>query len=226
VVAALDWIDQYGDMDGDGFVEYHRRTPRGLANQGWKDSFDSVFHADGVLAEGPIALCEVQCYVHAAQLAGARLARCFSEIERAERLEHQARELQERFQRLFWCEEIASYALALDGEKQPCRVRTSNAGHALFTGTASMVQAEKLATTLMSKDCFSGWGIRTTSSRELRYNPMSYHNGSVWPHDNAIIARGLARYGFAKEALAILSGVFEASLFFDLNRLPELFCGL
>ncbi len=225
IKGALNWIDEYGDRDHDGFVEYYRKTPKGLANQGWKDSFDSVFHAEGRLAEGPIALCEVQCYVHAAKQAAARIAADLGEPELAGNLQRQASALRDRFLKQFWCEEIDTYALALDGDKRACQVRTSNAGHALFTGTASPEHATRLAATLMAEDSFSGWGIRTVSSREIRYNPMSYHNGSVWPHDNSMIAYGLARYGFTNEALRILAGLFDASLFLDLNRLPELFCG-
>ncbi len=225
ILAALTWVDEYGDRDRDGFVEYYRKTPKGLANQGWKDSFDSIFHADGRLAEGPIALCEVQCYVHAARRVAARMAWNLGETDRARALERAAAELQERFVKQFWCEELQTYALALDGDKRPCQVRTSNAGHALFTGTASQEHAARLAATLLADDSFSGWGIRTVSALEVRYNPMSYHNGSVWPHDNALIAYGLARYGFTSEALRILTGLFDASLFMDLNRLPELFCG-
>lgn len=223
--AALRWIDEHGDADGDGFVEYHRRTSEGLANQGWKDSQDSVFHADGSLAEGPIALCEVQAYVYAAQQAAAALALALGDTARAEMLRDKAAQLQKRFDEVFWSEELSSYVLGLDGEKRSCRVRTSNAGHALFGGIARPERAERLALTLLSDDLFSGWGVRTLAVSEVRFNPMSYHNGSVWPHDNALIALGLSRYGLKEAALRILSGLFDASLFMDLHRLPELFCG-
>jgi glycogen debranching enzyme len=222
---ALTWIDDWGDMDGDGFVEYSRRSSTGLASQGWKDSADSIFHRDGTLAEGPIALCEVQGYVFAARKAAAGLARILGHGERAERLESQAETLREQFERTFWCEEISSYALALDGAKQRCEVRTSNAGHCLFTGIASRPRGWRVAHTLLNEASFSGWGIRTLDSGEARYNPMSYHNGSVWPHDNSLIALGFSRYGRKDGAVKVLSGLFEASLCFDLSRMPELFCG-
>jgi glycogen debranching enzyme len=180
---ALSWIDVYGDRDGDGFVEYRRQSEKGLIQQGWKDSNDSVFHADGSLAEPPIALCEVQAYVYGAKR-------------------------------------------ALDGNKQPCRVRTSNPGHCLYTGIATPEHAYRVADTLFGDDCFSGWGVRTVSSNEQRYNPISYHNGSVWPHDSAIFAAGLARYGFSQKAAELFDSLFEASGFFEMNRLPELICGL
>jgi glycogen debranching enzyme len=222
---ALAWIDRHGDADGDGFVEYSRRSRQGLVNQGWKDSHDSVFHEDGSIAEGPIALCEVQGYVYAAKAAAARLAGLLGEDPRARELTTQAQMLRRRFEEAFWCEEISTYALALDGTKRQCRVRASNAGHCLYSGIASGHRAQQAAKTLTDNASFSGWGIRTIAASEARYNPMSYHNGSVWPHDNALIAAGFARYGLKMEAAKILSGLFDASLFFDLHRLPELFCG-
>jgi glycogen debranching enzyme len=222
---ALQWIDRYGDVDGDGFVEYARHSPKGLVHQGWKDSKDAVFHADGAPADGPIALCEVQGYVYAAKRRAAELATVLGQTGRAEELARQAQALQERFERIFWCEELSTYALALDGRKHPCLVRTSNAGHCLFTEIASAPHAERTAHTLMSEDLFSGWGIRTVAASEVRYNPMSYHNGSVWPHDNALTAHGLGRYGLREAALKVLEGLFNASLFVDLHRMPELFCG-
>ena len=225
VERALDWIDRHGDADGDGFVEYGRRAHDGLVQQGWKDSNDSVFHHDGSPAEGPIALAEVQGYVYAAKCGVARMAAALGKLERAEALEAQADELRAAFDRAFWCDEIGTYALALDGRKRACRVRTSNAGHCLYTGIALPERAQRLAETLLSDDMFSGWGVRTLSSRERAYNPMSYHNGSVWPHDNALVAHGLARYGQQDAAARILAGLFEASLFVELHRLPELFCG-
>jgi glycogen debranching enzyme len=221
----LQWIDTYGDRDGDGFVEYFRHSPNGLVQQGWKDSHDSVFHVDGSLAHGPIALCEVQGYVYAARRHAADLAAILGHAERSRELVGKAQALQEHFEKAFWCEDIATYALALDGSKHPCRVRTSNAGHCLFTGIASPEHAQTLAENFLREDSFSGWGIRTLSSAEVRYNPMSYHNGSVWPHDNALIAAGLARYGLKTAVLDILTGLFGASRFVDLHRLPELFCG-
>jgi glycogen debranching enzyme len=225
VEAALSWIDHYGDRDGDGFVEYQRQSCDGLVHQAWKDSDDAVFHADGSLVHGPIALCEVQGYIYAARRAGAALAAVLGLTERAAELERQAVDLQERFERAFWCEELSTYALAVDGDKRPCRVRTSNAGQCLFTGIAHPDRARRLAQTLLAPESFSGWGIRTLAGSEVRYNPMSYHNGAVWPHDNALIAYGLARYGLGTKAVQLLTGLFEASLYFDSHRMPELFCG-
>jgi glycogen debranching enzyme len=223
--AALRWIDRYGDRDGDGFIEYHRQSGDGLVHQGWKDSDDAIFHADGSPAAGPIALCEVQGYVYAARQAGAKVAAALGKRERAADLARQAEELRRNFESAFWCEDLSTYAMALDGEKRPCRIRTSNAGQCLFTGIASPERARRLARTLLSADSFSGWGVRTVAASEARYNPMGYHTGSVWPHDNALIALGLARYGMGEKALQILTGQFEAGMFFDLQRMPELFCG-
>jgi glycogen debranching enzyme len=225
VEAALRWIEKYGDRDGDGFVEYARQSAKGLIQQGWKDSHDSIFHADGSAARPPIALCEVQGYVYAARRAAAAVAGALGMVERSEQLFSQAEELKERFERAFWCDDIGTYALALDGDKKPCRVRTSNAGHCLFAGIADRERARRTAATLLSADSFSGWGVRTVAAGEARYNPMSYHNGSVWPHDNALIAQGLAHYGQKDGVLRIMAGLFDASVFLDLHRLPELFCG-
>ena len=223
--AALAWIDHYGDRDGDGFVEYHRQTKEGLANQGWKDSFDSIFHHDGRLAEGPIALCEVQGYVYGAKRHAALLAEALGHPQRAAALAGQAEAMRLRFESQFWCEDLSTYALALDGAKQPCRVISSNAGQVLFTGITSTERAQRVATTLMSPAAFGGWGIRTIGSSESRYNPMSYHNGSIWPHDNGLIAMGFARYGLQKSAAQVFGALFDAAAYMDLRRLPELFCG-
>lgn len=225
VERALEWIDRYGDSDGDGFIEYARKAKHGLIHQGWKDSVDAVFHRDGAAAEAPIALCEVQGYVYAAKTAASELARMLGDATRAGELLQQAEALRNKFENAFWCEDISTYALALDGNKQPCRVRTSNAGHCLYAGIASEEHARRVAATLMEERSFSGWGIRTVASSEARYNPMSYHNGSVWPHDNSLIAAGFARYGFKGSAAMVLAGLLDASLFLDLHRLPELFCG-
>ena len=225
IKAALQWIADFGDSDGDGFVEYARQTGSGLVNQGWKDSYDSIFHAGGQLAEGPIALCEVQGYVFAAKIHAAKLAHRMGEYDLEIKLRGEAQILRKNFEAAFWCEDLGTYALALDGNKVPCRVRTSNAGHALFTGIASPGRAARVAGTLLGPDSFSGWGIRTVASGEARFNPISYHNGSVWPHDNAMIAIGLARYGFVWHAAKVFSAMFEAAAFQDLRRLPELFCG-
>ena len=222
---ALLWIDKFGDLDGDGFAEYSRRSPRGLVNQGWKDSQDAIFYEDGELAEPPIALSEVQGYVYAAKCAAATLAPTLGKKNFGDQLTDEAEQLRRQFEEKFWCDRLGVYGLALDGRKNLCRVRTSNAGHCLFTGIASEERAGRMASALTEEPFFSGWGVRTVAAGEPRYNPMSYHNGSIWPHDNALIAAGCARYGFKREAAKILAGLFESSLFFDLHRLPELFCG-
>jgi glycogen debranching enzyme len=222
---ALVWIDEYGDRDGDGFVEYARHSPSGLVHQGWKDSKDSIFHADGELADPAIALCEVQAYVYDARLRAARMADLLGRRSRAEQLRQQAEQLRDAFEDRFWCESESVYAIALDGLKRPCRVRSSNAGHCLFSGIAQPDRARRVAETLVGADMFSGWGIRTVSSVERRYNPMSYHNGSIWPHDNGLIAAGFSRYGFDDLLMAPFVSLFEASSAIDGHRLPELFCG-
>lgn len=227
--AALHWIDDYGDLDGDGFVEYAPHGNKGLVQQGWKDSNDSVFHADGTLARAPIALCEVQGYVYAAKIAAARLRRALGDEKGSREFESQARALQEQFEAQFWCEDLGVYALAIDGsgsQKRLCRVRTSNAGHCLFTGIASPEHASRTAKCLLTPEFFSGWGIRTLAAVETRYNPLSYHNGSVWPHDNALIASGFGRYGLRQFAGKVLLALLDVSSVMDLHRLPELFCGL
>jgi glycogen debranching enzyme len=225
VLAALAWIDTYGDLDGDGLVEYARKSPRGLLHQGWKDSDDAICHADGRPADGPIALCEVQGYVFAAWEAAARLAEALGRSQQVSAFKAKAEVLRRRFEDLFWCEEIGTYALALDGENRPCRVRSSNAAQCLFTGIADPGRARRVAQTIFHPDFYSGWGVRTLAAGEPAFNPLSYHNGSIWPHDNALIAWGLARYGETKAAARLLSGIFEAGTYFDLNRMPELFCG-
>jgi glycogen debranching enzyme len=225
VQRALAWIDQHGDPDRDGFVEYARRSPTGLASQGWKDSVDSVSHADGSLAVGPIALCEVQGYVYAARRAAAELARALGHDDPARALDAAADQLRENFARAFWNESLGTYSLALCGDKRPCEVRASNAGHCLFTGIALPEHGDRIGEALLGPHSFSGWGMRTLDDREVRYNPMSYHNGSVWPHDNALAAFGMARYGRRDRAAVVTSALFEASTKFDLHRMPELFCG-
>ncbi|EJC84060.1 glycogen debranching enzyme [Rhizobium leguminosarum bv. trifolii WSM2297] len=226
VEAALTWIDEHGDRDGDGFVEYGRLTAEGLINQAWKDSHDSVFHADGTLASGPIAIAEVQAYVYGAWQCAAEIFRRLGRPDRAARFIARAEGLRQAFDAAFFDEELGTYVLALDGDKRPCRVRSSNAGHALFTGISYPERAKQVARTLMSGSSFCGWGIRTIAATETRFNPMSYHNGSIWPHDNALIASGLARYGYRAEAARIFEGLFAASTYIDLRRLPELFCGM
>ncbi|WP_375196106.1 glycogen debranching N-terminal domain-containing protein [Sphingobium sp.] len=225
IEAALSWIELHGDRDRDGFVEYGRFTDQGLINQGWKDSHDSVFHADGSIARGPIALAEVQAYVYGAWTAAEAIHATLGDPARALTYRKQAEELRERFDAAFFDAGLGTYVLALDGDKRPCRVRSSNAGHVLFTGLAREDRAEAVVRTLMAPASFSGWGVRTIASTEARYNPMSYHNGSIWPHDNAMIAAGFSRYGYRREAAQIFEGLFAAATYVDLMRLPELFCG-
>jgi glycogen debranching enzyme len=222
---ALEWIDKYGDSDGDGFVEYHGKATGGLSNQGWKDADDSVFYPDGRMPVPPVALCEVQGYVYEAKLMAAQLARALGHYEKAVALKLSAEKLKARFHHAFWSEKIQSYAIALDGDKNPVSIRSSNAGQCLFSGIARPEAAAKIKDALIDETSFSGWGIRTIPTTEVRYNPMSYHNGSIWPHDNALIAFGLARYGYKDAALRILTALFDASQFMELRRLPELFCG-
>jgi glycogen debranching enzyme len=221
----LNWIEKYGDVDGDGLVEYRRNTPRGLLHQGWKDSDDAIYHADGAPSEGPIALCEVQGYVFAAWSAGAKLAQEMGQTQTAQAFRSKAETVRRQFEQLFWLEEHGIYALALDSEKRACRVRSSNGAQCLFTGIADTKRALRVTQTIFHPDLFSGWGLRTLACGEVRYNPLSYHNGSVWPHDNALIAWGLARYGETKSAARLLAGLFDAGQYFELNRMPELFCG-
>jgi glycogen debranching enzyme len=225
VERALEWIEEYGDRDGDGFIEYARRSRDGLVQQGWKDSNDAVFHADGTLAEAPIALCEVQAYAYAARQAAAALARALGFVERADGLQQSASNLRDRFEEAFWCDELGTYALALDGGKRQCRVLSSNAGHCLFAGIATRDHALATAEALTGDRMFTGWGIRTIAAGTARYNPMSYHNGSIWPHDNALAAAGFARYGLGSAASAVLASMLDVSHFVDLRRMPELFCG-
>ena len=226
IEAAIRWIDEYGDRDKDGFVEYLRTGKTGLVNQGWKDSGDSIFHADGADAEGAIALCEVQGYVYAAKRLAAKIAAAIGMPKRGAELEREAEDLRRRFEDAFWCEEIGTYALALDGQKRPCRVRSSNAGQLLFTGIAGQERAAALADQLLGPEFFTGWGIRTIAASEARFNPVSYHNGSVWPHDNALIGLGLARYGLRSHAMRLLTGLYQTCRYVDLRRLPELICGV
>jgi glycogen debranching enzyme len=193
--------------------------------QGWKDSDDSVFHADGSLAQGPIALCEVQSYVYAAKTGIAAVAADLGDVDLAQKLREQAEELRDRFDAAFWSEDLSMYAMALDGEKRQCRVRSSNAGHCLFSGIAQPQHTKLLMHSLLTNGMYSGWGIRTIAAEEARYNPMSYHNGSVWPHDNAMIAYGALNSREKDLPLKVLSGMLDMSLFLDLHRLPELICG-
>ena len=225
LIRAMEWIDVYGDKDRDGFVEYERKAIGGLSQQGWKDSEDSVFHRDGILAEPPIALCEVQAYVYEAKTQMAYLSGVMEDKDRQRGLLKAAERLKKQFVRAFWSPSEKILALALDSQKRPCLVRTSNAGQCLFSGILPSSIARVIRRQMLDKTFFSGWGIRTVAANETRFNPMSYHNGSVWPHDNALIAYGLDRYGYKEEAVRVMTGFFDASLFTALHRLPELFCG-
>jgi glycogen debranching enzyme len=223
--AALHWMQTSGDPDEDGFIDYARKTDAGLINQGWKDSHDSIFHSDGSTAEGPIALSEVQGYAYGAWTGAARLAALRDDSGHADEWAARAERLRERFELAYWCQDLDTYALALDGRRRPCRVRTSNPGHCLFSGIVMPERATRVCDTLMAEASFSGWGVRTVAAGERRYNPQSYHNGSIWPHDNAIIAAGASRYGFTGMATRILNSTLELSEAVDLHRLPELICG-
>jgi glycogen debranching enzyme len=225
VERALAWMADYGDGDGDGYIEYQSTSEKGLINQGWKDSGDAIINAEGKLAHPPIALVEVQGYAYQAKLAVAALFRRAGEVERAERLEKEAQELRARFNRDFWMSDRGFYTLALQADKQPCAVLSSNPGHALWSGIADADKARQTAERLMADDLFSGWGIRTLSAQERGFNPLSYHRGTVWPHDNALIAAGLRRYGFDDATHRIFKGLVEAASYFAHGRLPELFSG-
>ena len=225
VEAALDWIDAYGDLDDDGFVEYITRSPKGIRNQGWKDSHDSVTHADGRPAEPPIALAEVQGYVHLAKLRMADVYDALGEPERATRLRKDAADLRKSFNEAFWMEDERYFAGALDREKRQVRTVVSNPGHCLYCEIVDADNAQHLAKRMLAPDMFSGWGIRTLSKTAVSYNPMSYHNGTVWPHDNALIAAGLKRYGFVRGTNRVATALFDAAIHADYMRLPELFCG-
>ncbi|MHB1149481.1 MAG: amylo-alpha-1,6-glucosidase [Thermoleophilia bacterium] len=222
---ALNWIDVYGDADGDGFIEYETRSKRGLVNQGWKDSGNSVVHTDGRLARPPIALSEVQAYAYYAKHRMSELFDLLGDRERATQLSSQAAVLKQKYNEVFWLDNEEFFAMALDHDKKPVRTITSNPAHGLWAGIVDEDKARLMADRLLQPDMFSGWGIRTMSKSSINYNPMSYHNGSVWPHDNALIIRGLKKYGFNKEAGKVATGLFEAALHYDYYRLPELFCG-
>jgi glycogen debranching enzyme len=216
---------QHAANAGGGYLTYVRRSPRGLVNQGWKDSHDAIMHAAGDLAEAPIALAEVQGYQYAALLAAADLAAALGHTDRVAPLRERARRLRERFEADFWLPDEAYYALALDRQRRPCRVIASNAGHLLWTRLISDSRAHIVARRLMADDMFTGWGVRTLASGERLYNPMSYHNGSVWPHDTAIAAAGMRRYGLVDPFITLATGLFESVLQFENMRMPELFCG-
>ena len=225
LVAALDWLDTYGDPDGDDYVEYEKRSTKGLVNQGWKDSADSIIHAEGTLARPPIALVEVQGYVYAARRGLATVFDALGEADRAAQLRRQATSLRRRFNGDFWLPHQRFYALALDGDKRPCASVTSNPGHALWSGIIARDQAAAVAERLLSNDLFSGWGIRTLSTTSPRFNPIAYHLGTVWPHDNAIAAMGLKKFGFEEELNEVATALFDAAIACPYYRLPELFGG-
>jgi glycogen debranching enzyme len=222
---AIEWIEQFGDADGDGYVEYHRATDRGLANQGWKDSWDGIRYADGRVAEAPIALCEVQAYTYGAYLARAHFAFEVGDTATYDRFRAKATELKTAFNRDFWLEDKGWYAVGLDADKRPIDSCTSNMGHCLWTGIVDEEKARQVAGRLVSPEMFSGWGVRTLSTAGGGYNPISYHCGSVWPHDTAIVAAGLARYGFDGAAQQLILALLDAAMAQG-GRLPELFSGL
>jgi len=223
---ALDWIDEYGDLDGDGFVEYLRRSPKGLVHQGWKDSWDANMHRNGAVAQPPIALVEVQGYVYDAKYRMASLLRAFGDTKRADKLKKDALDLSRRFEKAFWMPQRGFYAMALDREKKPLEVISSNPGHLLFTRIVNRERARAIVSRMMREDMFSGWGWRTLSAEERVFNPLSYHRGSVWPHDNSLIAHGMALQECRTPALRALTTLFQAAMNFRDYRLPELFCGV
>src|SRR6267154_981709 len=223
---ALEWIDSYGDLDGDGFVEYQRRSSKGLANQGWKDSWDAIMHHDGEIAKSPIALCEVQGYVYEAKYRMASLMRSFGDIKTADRLKRESAEMARRFEKAFWMPKLGFYAMALDRDKRQTEVISSNPGHLLFTRMLAQDRAKAVTERFMRDDMFSGWGWRTMSRDERVFNPLSYHRGSVWPHDNSLIAHGMALNDLRGPALHCLTSLYQAALNFRDYRLPELFCGV
>ncbi len=223
---ALQWIDKYGDFDGDGFVEYLTRSKQGLRNQGWKDSGDSMVYPNGQLVEPPIALCEVQGYVYDAWQKAALIYEVWGEQEQANNLRQKAEKLYQQFNDRFWMEDEGFYCLGLDNNKQQIQSITSNPGHLLWSGIVPQERAQKLLERLFQKDMWCGWGVRTLSAQNPAYNPISYQRGSVWPHDNSIIASGLKRYGYHDAANRIAEGIFAAASYFQAGRMPELFGGI
>jgi glycogen debranching enzyme len=223
---ALDWIENYADLDRDGFVEYQRRSPKGLINQGWKDSWDANMHRDGNVARPPIALAEVQGYVYDAKYRMASLLRAFGDIKTADKLKRDAADLAKRFEKAFWMPQRGYYAMALDGEKRQVEVIASNPGHLLWSRIIGRERARTVANRLMRDDMFSGWGWRTLAQSEPVFNPLSYHRGSIWPHDNSLIAHGLALNEQREGAIRVMTNLFQAALRFRDYRLPELFCGV
>ncbi|MCJ7831395.1 MAG: amylo-alpha-1,6-glucosidase, partial [Dehalococcoidia bacterium] len=225
LLAALGWLATYGEVDRDGYVKYEKRSDKGLVNQGWKDSSDSIVHADGTLVQPPIALVEVQGYVYAAKRGIANILDALGDTAQAEVLRKQAQTLYRRFNEDFWLPEEQFYALALDGEHRPGATPASNAGHALWTGLIPRERAPFVSERLMAEDMFTGWGIRTLASTSPRFNPIGYHLGSVWPHDNSIIAMGFKKYGFEEELNEVMTALFDAACVFPYYRMPELFGG-
>ena len=225
LIKANEWIEKYGDPDEDGFTEYASNSKRGLTNQGWKDSHDAIFHANGTDPKGPIALCEVQGYVYSARNHFASLAEKKGMQAFAADLRKKAAKLKDQFDLAFWNENLQTFVIALDGDKKQCAIRSSNAGHLFYTGILKPERIAPLAKSILQEEMFSGWGIRTISTREKRYNPISYHNGSVWPHDNAIIAMGMAKYGLKSEVEKIFLALYRASNEMEHTRMPEVFCG-
>ncbi len=225
ILAALEWIDRYGDLDGDGFVEYPARVAGQVVHQGWRNARDAVVHADGSIAEGPIALAEVQAYVYHAKRRLARLFGQLGDVDRSELLQAEAETLKRRFNDRFWMEDEQFVAMALDGRKRQVKTPSSTAGHCLNTRIVDDELVPAVVRRLLSPDMFSGWGVRTMSRNARAYNPVSFSNGSVWPADNSVIAYGLKKLGYAEESNRIVSGVFEVARHFSDMRLPELFCG-
>jgi glycogen debranching enzyme len=223
---ALEWIDRFGDLDGDGLVEYARTSARGLVNQGWKDSGDGVPFPDGRLPDPPVALIEVQGYVYDAKTRAAELFEHAGDAETASRLRDEAQRLRAQVIERYWLDDLGTFALALDGHKRPMPTVTSNAGHLLWSRLPDAAHAVRVGRTLLAQDMSCGWGIRTLSARHPVFNPMSYHNGSVWPHDNALIVMGLSHYGLAAHASPVVSATQDAAAVADLARLPELYCGI
>jgi glycogen debranching enzyme len=221
---ALTWMREFGDRDGDGFIEYARSTSAGLVNQGWKDSWDGINFADGTVAQPPIALAEVQAYAYAAFAARSDLAAATGDDATARRWRDRAGELKSSFNEAFWLPDRGWYAVGLDHRKRPIDALTSNIGHCLWTGIADEDKAARVVEHLMSPEMFTGWGIRTLGAGMGAFNPMSYHNGSVWPHDTAICVSGMARYGYLDEAQAVMVGLVDAAQYFA-GQLPELFGG-
>jgi glycogen debranching enzyme len=222
----LEWIDRYGDLDGDGLQEYQTRSPQGYENMAWKDAGDSVMYPDGTPVKGPKALCELQGYTYDAWLRMAEAFAYFGDVELAAQLRKKAADLRQRFEELFWCEEMGFYAYGLDGDKKQVKTIVSNPGHLLWSGIASPERAARVVQRLLERDMWSGWGIRTLSELNPAFNPFSYQNGSVWPHDNGIIAMGFKNYGFAKEAAMVARDISEAASYFVFYRLPELYAGI